>query len=216
MKTLLIFTLAAAAVCAQTETRTFRGVQEFILENVNGPVEVTGIEGDAVEMQSDRVSRGGEDDAEVKLIVQESGSRVKVYVDYPQHHWGHRRGSDVKYTFRLKVPVGTKLQARTVNGGIVAKYSRNPSQAVELETINGSVDATFVPGLAAEVTCKTMNGGVYTDYEVSPAPPRVTVEKTSTMTRYRRDGDAFRIGTGGPVLDLRTLNGNIFIRSNQK
>src|SRR5205809_203618 len=83
--------------------------------------------------------------------------------------------------FRLRVPAAVKLEARTVNGGVVAKYSRNPSRGVALESINGSVDATFVAGLAADVRCKTMNGGVYTDYEISALPAQVSVEKTSTM-----------------------------------
>jgi hypothetical protein len=41
----------------------------------------------------------------------------------------------------------------------------------------------------------------------------VTVDQVSNMKRYRRTGTPFRIGAGGPALELKTLNGNIFIRS---
>jgi hypothetical protein len=107
-------------------------------------------------------------------------------------------------------------RAKTVNGGVTAVFARNPSGASSFETINGDVDVTFRKGLSADVWTGTLHGDVYTDFDVKPLPARVIREQAkSGLFVYRRSGmGGVRIGAGGAEMKLKTLNGNIFIRSN--
>jgi DUF4097 and DUF4098 domain-containing protein YvlB len=221
MKSLYAALMFCAALSAQVDSRSFHGVKEFILDNVNGPIEVIGSAGDTVSMEAIRDVRASTEqdraqaNQEVKLVVEQAGEKVNVRVEYPCND-RRRRDYNVKYSFKLQVPASVKLDARTVNGGVLVRYDRSPSADVRLETVNGSVDTAFGPGLAADVRTRTMNGGVYSDFEVKPLPARVSVDRAEGMTRYRSDGGGFRVGAGGPQFEFRTLNGNIFLRSNQK
>jgi hypothetical protein len=104
--------------------------------------------------------------------------------------------------------------AKTVNGPVTATFVRNPTAKSSFETINGNVDLTFRQGFKGDARMQTLNGAMYTDFEVTPLP----LEPASAETRngkfvYRRDGATnVRIGSGGPKFNLKTLNGDIFIR----
>lgn len=110
--------------------------------------------------------------------------------------------------------MGGSGKAHTVNGPVTVTFTRNPTSKSSFETVNGNVDLSFRKGLKADARMQTMNGGMYTDFEVSPLP----LEPASQETRngkfvYRRGGaTSVRIGSGGPELSLKTLNGDIFIR----
>ena len=217
MKTLLLATAVCVVVSGQTETRSFKGVKQLLVQNVNGAIEIVAGSGDTVEMTAVREVRGSGAEA-VKLVAEQSGDQVKIYVDYPcDHGWPREsRNYSVKYSFRLEVPAAAILDARTVNGGVTAVYREYPRQAVHLTSINGKVEGTFGPAFGANVHTDTMNGSVYSDFEVTALPARVSVDHANGMTRYRSDGGSFRIGQGGPELEMKTLNGNIFIRSERK
>ena len=231
MRTLLLAAVFCAVTWAQAtvEKKSFTGAREVVVDNVNGPLEIVGYEGSTVELEAHREVRASSyeerarADKEVKLTAEQEGAKVRIYIDGPfrcncQDGWRGWRRSDysVKYRLVVRVPAGVKLDARTVNGPITAKYSRAPSGDVILETVNGGVDTTFPAGFGADVHTKTMNGSVYSDFEVSPLPARVTVDQVSNMKRYRRSGGAFRVGSGGPALEMKTINGNIYIRSEQR
>ena len=109
-------------------------------------------------------------------------------------------------------------RAHTVNGPVKVVFARNPSGATSFETINGNVEATFRKGLGAQARMETMNGGMYTDFEVQamPAEP-VSGSRENGKFVFRRGGaTAVRIGSGGPDLRMKTLNGDIFIRDREK
>lgn len=175
---------------------------------------------------------------EVKLEMTESTGKVRLLVDGPFRcncgDWGMRRnGYHVTYDFKLRIPadaafdlrtvngsvtldgMGGAGRASTVNGGMHVVFAKNPPGAVTLETINGNVDATFVPGLSADLRMKTMNGGMYTDFEVTPlaSEPMKAERKDGKFVYRSQDAARVRVGSGGPELSFKTLNGNIYVRS---
>jgi hypothetical protein len=110
--------------------------------------------------------------------------------------------------------MGGSGSAKTVNGPVTATFVRNPTSQSSFETINGNVDLTFRKGFKGDARMQTMNGGMYTDFEVSPLPLEpVNAETHNGKFVYRRGGATrVRIGAGGPEFNLKTLNGDIFIR----
>lgn len=175
---------------------------------------------------------------EVKLEITESAGVVRVFVDGPfrcRCDWeGMRRnGYHVSYDFKLRIPadahfdihtvngpisvegVAAAGKAVTVNGGVRVVYAKNPPGPVVLETINGNVDVTLMAGLSADLRMKTMNGGMYTDFDVTPLPVEAAqAERRNGKFIYRtQDAARVRAGAGGPELSLKTLNGNIYVRS---
>ena len=110
--------------------------------------------------------------------------------------------------------IGGAGSAHTVNGPVKVTFSRNPSAASSFETINGSVDLSFRSGLSANARMETMNGGMYTDFDVValPTEPAAAENQNGKYVFRRRGVTSVRIGSGGPELRMKTLNGDIFIR----
>ena len=106
-------------------------------------------------------------------------------------------------------------KAHTVNGKVTAVFAANPKGGSAFETVNGDVDVTFQRGLSADVRMSTMHGGMYTDYDVAALPPEAVApeRRGGKFVYHRSDMAGVRIGGGGIDLKLKTLNGDIFIRS---
>ncbi|UCH83814.1 MAG: hypothetical protein JSW50_15425 [Candidatus Latescibacterota bacterium] len=102
-----------------------------------------------------------------------------------------------------------------VNGRVKLEFDTNPQRDCSVGTINGDVRLYFKPGLSADFYLKTMNGEVFTDFEVDALPGKT--EKASTKNGKnvymiaRMSG--IRAGRGGPEIELKTLNGDMFILS---
>lgn len=103
--------------------------------------------------------------------------------------------------------------AHTANGKVHITFTRNPKSDCSFHTINGKVDVTFQTRLAAEFRLETMHGEILSDfpfkYQELPLP-KSKREKGKFV--YKNDNkQAIRIGNGGPVIKMDTLNGNIII-----
>ena len=63
-----------------------------------------------------------------------------------------------------------------------------------------------------------MNGGMYTDFDVATAPePAQPTERHNGKFVYHRGGaTTVRIGAGTVPIKTKTLNGDIFIRNQDK
>jgi hypothetical protein len=121
--------------------------------------------------------------------------------------------SNVNGQVRLENVAGSG-QAGTVNGPVVAAFTRSPVSACEFKTVNGEVDLTFPAGLGANFKFKTMHGEAFSDFAVTPLPIE-PIEAKSRNGRfvYKREGfTAVRVGKGGPEIRCRTLNGDILVR----
>src|ERR1700683_4672367 len=111
--------------CAQTiedkstEHRTFSGVRELIIDDVNGSIDVIASTGGAVEADITRTLSAESQDRialarkEVRLDVAQEGGLLRLMVDGPFRHGNS--GYHAAYDFKLRVPRDIKLDLRTVN-----------------------------------------------------------------------------------------------------
>jgi DUF4097 and DUF4098 domain-containing protein YvlB len=129
----------------QTErtTRTFRGSQELLLNNVAGDITITG-GGNEITVEIIETARGRED-AEAREMLQlveveivERNNRVEVRTRYPQGEEMRRsrRNVNVSVAFNVTVPAGARVRASSISGSIMAKDVRGEISA---ESVSGTV-----------------------------------------------------------------------------
>ncbi len=116
--------------------------------------------------------------------------------------------------------VSGSVVANTVNGPLRAVLNRIDGQkAMSFTSLNGPVDVTFPASLKANLRLRSDNGDVFTDFDM-----QVRQESPST-SQNRRGNGRLRIevnksiygvvGGGGPEIELRSFNGNVFVRKGQ-
>lgn len=106
--------------------------------------------------------------------------------------------------------------ARTVNGDVTVRFRRNPDGPCEAATVNGDVTFELLPGLAADVRYATRNGDGWSDFpfELAATPPQPSGDRRNGRYVLRgRWQDGIRIGGGGPLLSLETVNGDVYLES---
>ena len=87
------------------------------------------------------------------------------------------------------------------NGRVVVSFRDiTAGKPMSFTSMNGSVDVTLPPAARADLKMRTDNGGIWTDFELQKNSS--SADKTTTAT----------INGGGAAFDLRTHNGNIYLR----
>lgn len=94
-----------------------------------------------------------------------------------------------------------EASATTVNGVIRATVRGAGQGRLEFSTVNGSIDLSLASGLSADVTAETVNGSIESDFPIT---------LTGRINPRHLEG---RIGQGGRVLRLHTVNGGIRLRT---
>ncbi|MCP5110800.1 MAG: DUF4097 domain-containing protein [bacterium] len=99
---------------------------------------------------------------------------------------------------RVHVSTSEHASAKTVNGVITASFAASGlEKPANLETVNGRITVGLPSGVNAQIEARTVNGGISSDL---PLTVRGKISKrTLTAT----------LGTGGPKLALKTVNGGI-------
>lgn len=109
--------------------------------------------------------------------------------------------------------------AHALNGKVLVTFNRVDGQKpMAFSSLNGDIDVTFPPDIKANVSMRSDNGEVYSDFDIqlqttSPQPAVedgrgkggkyvVRVEKTVRGA----------INGGGPEIQFKNFNGNIYIR----
>lgn len=109
--------------------------------------------------------------------------------------------------------ISREAYATTINGDVEIDYSENPSKPCRFYTLNGNINALFQPGLAANIAFKSFHGEFYTDAKtLESLPAELKKEPGNKVTKYIVNGNRFKIGTGGPLLDFETFNGNVYLK----
>lgn len=146
------------------------------------------------------------------------------------------RDNDVRVDFRIEVPAGVELVARTVNGAIEIRDIESDVVAntvngdvdisttgfAEAETVNGSIDATMgARDLRAGASFSTVNGSITLDLH-DDVDADIDAEwlnggfesdlPFAVQGRISRRSARGVLGEGGPRLELSTVNGSIRIR----
>jgi hypothetical protein len=99
--------------------------------------------------------------------------------------------------------VGGRVNGETRNGGlnVTLSGSRWDGEGLDVETSNGGVNLAIPDGYNAELETRTVNGGLRIDFPIT-----VQGELTS------RRGLSTTLGSGGPLVRVRTTNGGVNIR----
>ena len=106
-----------------------------------------------------------------------------------------------------------EASACTINGDVDIEYAKNPDKACRFYTLNGDINAWFQKGLAATMSFESFNGDFYTNVdELESLPVVVEQEKRDNGTKYKINGNRFKIGNGGVLLDFETFNGDVYLK----
>lgn len=106
-----------------------------------------------------------------------------------------------------------EASAHTINGDVDISYEKNPQKPCRFYTLNGDINAWFQKGLAAELSFESFNGELYTNVNgLESLPVQMEKESTKNGVKYKINGNRFKIGAGGVLLDFETFNGNVYLK----
>src|SRR2546425_1741978 len=114
--------------------------------------------------------------------------------------------------------ISGSVVAHLMNGKVVASLRQTTAnKPMAFTSMNGNIDVTLPPSLKANMKMRTDNGEIYSDFDIQNPPSNgpTTTDNRSRGGPFRVELDKNVLGAvngGGPDFDLRTLNGNIYIR----
>ena len=114
--------------------------------------------------------------------------------------------------------VSGSVVANTVNGKVLVSLARvTAGKAMAFTSLNGAVDVTLPAAARANVRLRSEMGDIFTDFDI-----RVSQATTSRAGDGRRGDGPFRLSVdntvtgsingGGAEFELRTFNGNVYLR----
>ena len=213
----LALVVCAAAPAAVEKTgkteRTFTvgaGQKRLIVDNVFGAIDVTAVDGSAIQIEVDERWRA-ESDArmeaarrDVKLDMTQDGNTVRLYVDGPFRckdggvQMDRDAGYTVRFDFRIRVPRDTAVELKTINQGNVRL--RGTAGDFDLRNVNGDIEAADVAGSGR---AHTVNGPVRIAFRENPSGPSSFKTINGEVTLELQPDFA-------ADLRLKSLNGDAF------
>jgi hypothetical protein len=147
----------------------------------------------------------------LKLVVVNGGNVLIENVD------GEMEIENTNGGITLTNVAGTVI-ANTTNGSVTARMtSVAAKRPMAFTSLNGNVDVTLPASARANLRLRSDMGEVLSDFDVQVRPG-----PSPTVSDNRRGGGRFQIevnksiyGTingGGPEIEMRTFNGNVFLR----
>ena len=199
----LLFASTAVADVKETEEFTFdiNPGGRISLENINGDISITGIEGDTVNIVAHKKAGKQEYLDELKIVVDADSDYIRIETRHPSNrnswfNWGNNHSGSV--SFVVTVPAGVNLdKISTVNGDVEI---RSMSGKVKAETVNGDLAAS---GLVADVDLETVNGGVNAKFDTLENGQRVSVEAVNGKIVLELPGNT------SARVHAETINGSI-------
>lgn len=126
--------------------------------------------------------------------------------------------------------VSGTVVAHSVNGDVTAALRQVGSSPMAFTSMNGEVDVTVPPATKASLKLRSDHGDVFTDFDVQqiarpggPVQPSSSIprrnsnrgDRDSVKERFRIEVDRSVYGAingGGTDLELRTYNGDVYLR----
>lgn len=203
----------------------------FLLQNVNGSVEVRGWDRNEVEVHAVKSARRNPRDlGRVQIEVKAQADSVSVETHYPQDD-----GVDVSVEYRVRVPRRIRLNhIGTVNGAVRVF---GVEATGDLRSVNGNVE---VQDSSGRLNARTTNGNLRVELrQLAPGGPmslesvngsivlalgaeaNATLEVRSVNGDFRSESPVMlegaldsrqfhgKLGGGGDTIRIRTVNGNI-------
>jgi hypothetical protein len=116
------------------------------------------------------------------------------------------------------INVSGSVVAHSMNANLFATIREvTPNKPMSFSSMNSSVDVTLPPSTKANLKIRADNGGAWSDFDVQvkPSTPAVVEDSRRVNGRFRIETDNTTSGTingGGADIELRTFNGNIYLR----
>ncbi len=140
-----------------THTYPLGETGEVTIVNVNGKVDVEGVDGSTLEVQAERIARGATDqiarDLLQRIPIEEHATKDFVSVETKRIS-GWLIGASFEVRYHVKAPRTATVRATTVNGGVTVTAMDG---RVIAQTTNGGVVAKEIGGA---IEARTVNGGV--------------------------------------------------------
>jgi len=179
------------------------------ISNVNGKIDVTPGQGNAVEIVAKKTGKAASQEIakqaleRIRITDSVSGGVIKVETMLDRSNGGMFEHSSRQVDYTVRVPAGAELKLTTVNGGVeIAGITGR----ITAETTNGGIKAHDIGG-AIEAT--TTNGGVELDLmKVPEGGAKLECTNGGIKLRLPADGKASisaRITNGGIDTDGITL-----------
>lgn len=227
----------ASDVSTHTYPLTPGGVVE--IANTNGKIDVEGADVETVEIRTERIAKAATDDGARRLLpsvkVQEDVSPDHIKLETAPVS-GLLIGASYEVRYTVRAPKSAVLRLHNTNGEVSVTGTTGQLNA---QATNGAVKASGVSGeilahttngavvvelaaLTAKVSLETTNGGVSltvpddakADVSASCTNGGISVTglklETTESSRRRIEG---KLNGGGTMIDLRTTNGGIRLRS---
>ena len=212
--------------------------------NINGRIEAQPSADDRVEVRAEITARGASERAarerlEHIQIEEDTGSdHVRLETKLPVTSFFTGGGSEVRYF--LRIPAGRSVRLRTTNGSISVtglqgelkaktvngsvsgsglagaveasttngsikiEVERVAEAGIDLQTVNGSIRLRIPATAAADLSAHLTNGSI----DTSDLP----LQDLRRSSRRRLEA---KLGSGGPPIELRTVNGSIRIAGSE-
>jgi DUF4097 and DUF4098 domain-containing protein YvlB len=211
---ILLFVLSFAALGQRledhaTEHRSFSGVQELVIDNVTGAIEVSASTGGSVEVDIEKTLRARSQDRlalakkEVVLSETQQGGLVRLMVDGPFRCGGGTcfHGGEVydfEFNFKVKVPRNISLDLRTVNKSHI--LVEGTAGEFRISNVNGGIEMREIEGSGS---VHTVNGPVKVTFARNP------IGATSFKSVNGTLDVSFRGGLNADV-KMKTMNGGMY------
>lgn len=206
------------------------------LNNINGPVEISAWDKNEVSIEAVKEASDEEAIKHIQIKVESTPAALTIKTEHDKtwKFWDRFQAS-VRYT--LRVPRSARLEKiNTVNASITVTGVHG---SMNLDTVNGSIKAT---GLMADARLDSVNGNLTAEFESLKTVKNVKLESVNGRTEITLPKNASasistrsvngsshvdqaikldksghlgisgQIGTGGPTITLKTVNGGIAVR----
>ena len=114
--------------------------------------------------------------------------------------------------------VGGSVVAHTTNGDVTAALTRvTAGKPMAFTTLNGDVDLTLPAATKANLRLRSDNGQLFTDFDFTAQVADVTESREQGRT-LKEIGKYIggSINGGGPVFELRSFSGDVYVRRGAK
>ena len=113
--------------------------------------------------------------------------------------------------------VAGSVVANTMNGSVKATMTRLAAdKAMAFTSFNGDVDVTLPAASKANLKMRSDRGEIFTDFDIQIRPTTQATAQTARRNdgRIRIENQSLQgsVNGGGPGFELRTFNGNIYVR----
>lgn len=201
--------LTAASRAAEATDFSWNGTlsagQTLEIRGINGEVRAEAAAGKTASVTATKTARRS-DPSKVRIHVEKHADGVTICAVYPRRDGTPGRDcrdgqkdigdNDVAVDFRVQLPEGVRLVARTVNGKIVG---RGLASVVEATTVNGSVELST----SLEAEASTVNGSIETSLGAADGKdPLVFSTVNGSITLELERG-------AGMEIEASTVNGRI-------